>query len=170
MRWGAAARRESAPTFLPGERSLASAGAADGSRLVASRDALHLVAADPDRGRRIPWEVVERAEWEATTSTFRLSEVGEWDGERPVHVFVLGDDARSLLEVVRERVTASIVLQRHVPVSGGNVRVVARRAPHGDAPLTWIYEYDAGVDPTDPAVRAAAAEALTRAMGDVGAR
>lgn len=170
MRWGAGGRRTSVPTFRRGERALASAGAADGSRLVASRDALHLVAAGSGPGRRIPWEDVERAEWEATTSTFRLSEVGEWDAERPVHMFVLGDDARSLLEVVRERVTASIVLQRHVPVTGGNVRVVARRAPHGDAPLTWIYEYDAGVDPTDPSVRAAAAEALARAMDDVGAR
>jgi hypothetical protein len=32
----------------------------------------------------------------------------------------------------------------------------------------WVYEYDEGVDPDDPAVRSAAREALELARRDVG--
>ncbi len=52
---------------------------------------------------------------------------------------------------MRERVTASVVLQRHVPLTGRRgLRVIARRAPRGDRPLAWFYEYDEGVDPDGP--------------------
>ena len=62
-----------------------------------------------------------------------------------------------LLQLVRERVTATVVLQRHVPIAGRRgLRVIARRAPGGDRAVTWVYEFDEGVDPADPAVRAAA--------------
>ena len=48
------------------------------------------------------------------------------------------------------------------------LRVIARRAPRGDQPVRWIYEFDAGIDPADPAVRAAADEALALAQTEVG--
>ncbi|GAA3673297.1 hypothetical protein GCM10022237_36200 [Nocardioides ginsengisoli] len=79
------------------------------------------------------------------------------------------DDAGRLLQLVRERVTASIVVQRHVPVTGRrSVRILARRAPgtHGD--LAWFVEYDEGLDPADPAVDAVVQEALAAARADVG--
>ena len=63
---------------------------------------------------RIPWEQVEAADWDRDTDTFRLSEVGSWGDRRPVHTATLPEPGR-LLELVRERVTASVVLQRHVP-------------------------------------------------------
>ena len=79
------------------------------------------------------------------------------------------DEPGDLLELVRERVTATIVLQRHVPVTDRRgLRVVGRRAPVGDAPVEWVFEYDDGVDPDDPAVRAAAAAALAQARADTG--
>ena len=79
------------------------------------------------------------------------------------------DEPGRLLELVRERVTASIVLQRHVPVDGRRgLRVIARRAPRGDRPLAWFYEYDEGVDPDDPEVQRAATEALAAARDEVG--
>ena len=34
--------------------------------------------------------------------------------------------------------------------------------------VTWIYEYDAGIDPADPDVRAAAEAALAQARDEVG--
>ena len=40
--------------------------------------------------------------------------------------------------------------------------MIGRRAPRGDAPIEWFYEYDEGVDPDDPTVRAAALDALRR--------
>ena len=61
------------------------------------------------------------------------------------------------------------MLQRHVPLAGRRgLRVIARRAPRGDRPLAWFYEYDEGVDPDDPAVRAAAEAALAAARDEVG--
>jgi hypothetical protein len=78
-------------------------------------------------------------------------------------------DADRLLQLVRERVTASVLLTRHVPITGRRgVRVVARRAPSGRSGVTWVYEYDAGVEPDDPFVQAAAETALAAAQADLG--
>ena len=79
------------------------------------------------------------------------------------------DEPGRLLELVHERVTASVVLQRHVRLGRGRgLRVIARRAPSGAGGVQWVYEYDEGVDPDDPAVRTAAREALEVAQRDVG--
>ncbi|WP_460835795.1 hypothetical protein [Nocardioides hungaricus] len=155
-----------------GERLLADA-AAEGAHLGGTRDALYVVrplgtALALEETLRIPWEDVQAADWDADASTLRVSEVGTWGEQRPEHAFTLPEPGR-LLELVRERVTASVVLQRHVPIRGRQgVRVIARRAPRGDQPVRWIYEYDAGVDPADPAVQHAAEEALAAAQAEVG--
>jgi len=157
-------RRRTKPSVdvAAGEKVLAWAESADGEVLAGTRDALYV------GDRRIPWEEVEAAEWDRDTSTFRVSEVGRWGETRVEHDLVI-EEPRKLLELVRERVTASIVLQRHVPLDGGRgLRVIARRAPHGDRPLAWFYEYDEGVDPDDPEVHRAATEALTAARDEVG--
>ena len=116
----------------------------------------------------MPWEQVEAADWDRDTDTFRLSEVGTWGEQRPVHTATLADPGR-LLELVRERVTASVVLQRHVTVSGRRgLRVIARRAPSGSGGVEWVYEYDEGVDPDDPAVREVARATLEAMRREVG--
>ena len=144
-----------------GERLLAWATTAQGP-VGGTRDALYL----PDA--RVPWERVQATDWDRETSVLRVSEVGSWGAVRPEHVLDVEEPGR-LLELVRERVTASVVLQRHVPLEGRRgVRVIARRAPSGNQPVQWIYEYDEGVDPADPVVQAAAAEALEAARADVG--
>lgn len=156
-----------------GEKLLADAVAED-ARLGGTRDALYVVRSlGSDRLAleetvRIPWEEVQAADWDQDSGTLRISEVGSWGEERPQHVFTVEEPGR-LLELVRERVTASVVLQRQVPINGRRgVRVIARRAPRGDQPITWLYEYDEGIDPDDPAVRAAAEEALATAQAEVG--
>jgi len=150
-----------------GEKVLAAATAADGTVLAGTRDAFY-VGADDGKPRRVPWEQVEAADWDRDAETFRLSEVGTWGEQRPVHSVTLAEPGR-LLELVRERVTASVVIQRHVVVAGRlGLRVIARRAPGGDSPIEWVYEYDEGVDPADPRVVAAAGEALRLARRDVG--
>ena len=166
-------RRRTPVRVERGERLLADAAATQ-AHLGGTRDALYVVrrrgtgALALDETVRIPWEEVEAADWDAETSTLRVSEVGSWGVERPVHVFTIPEPGH-LLELVRERVTASVVLQRHVPVRGRRgVRIVARRAPRGDRPITWFYEYDEGIDPGDPDVRRAAEEALAAARVDVG--
>lgn len=149
-------------TVAPGERVLAWATDAEGRSVGATREALYVP------GARIPWQLVEAADWDSDSATLRVSEVGSWGAVRPEHRLVLDAPGR-LLQLIRERVTASVVLQRHVSVSGRRgLRVIARRAPSNSEDLTWLYEYDEGVDPTDPAVRLAAAQALAAARVELG--
>jgi len=167
-------RRERPPIRVErGERLLADAAAAEG-HLGGTRDALYLVRSraggsfELSETVRIPWEEVEAADWDQDTSVLRVTEVGSWGEVRPAHRFTI-EEPGQLLVLVRERVTASIVLQRHVPIDGRRgVRVIARRAPRGDRPVQWVYEYDEGVDPDDPEVRRLAGEALEAAQQEVG--
>ena len=70
---------------------------------------------------------------------------------------------------MRDRVTASVVLQRRVVVRDRlGLVVVARRAPNGSGDLTWAYELDAGLDPDDPVVRSAAEAGLRSAAEELG--
>lgn len=160
--------------MAPGEKVLAWAetgSVADTSTsgaVAGTRDALYLSLVEPGETIRIPWERVEAADWDLDTSILRVSEVGSWGEVRPEHLLTIEEPGR-LLELVRERVTASVVLQRHVALEGRRgVRVIARRAPRGDQPLQWVYEYDEGIDPDAPSVRAAAEEALAAARDEVG--
>lgn len=144
-----------------GERLLAWGTTPDGVVVGGTRDALYLPL-------RVPWEQVEAADWDNETSELRVSEVGAWGEIRREHRFAIDEPGR-LLELIRERVTASVVLQRHVPITGRlGLRVIARRPPSLTAEITWVYEFDDGIDPDDPAVRLAAAEALAAARGEVG--
>ncbi len=160
-------RRERPPVELaPGERALAWAVVDDGGWVVGTRDALYVPAG------RVPWEQVEAADWDDEHERLRVTEVGTWGEQRPQHLLTLttkGADTHRLLQLVRERVTASVLLSRHVAVVGRKgVRVIARRAPAGTTPVLWLFEYDPGIDPDDPVVRAAAETALDAARSDVG--
>lgn len=147
-----------------GERLLAWATTDDGSVVGGTRDALYL----PDR---LPWEQVESAGWNRDSSTLRVSEVGSWGTPRRQHHLALDEADRvdRLLRLVNERVTASVVLQRHVALDGRRgVRVIARRAPGRHDEPAWVYEFDEGIDPADPDVRRAAAEAMAAAREELG--
>ena len=167
-------RRERPPIRVErGERLLADTAAAEG-HLGGTRDALYLLRTregssfELSETVRIPWEEIEAADWDADSSVLRVTEVGSWGEQRAEHRFTIEEPGR-LLELVRERVTASIVLQRHVPVDGRRgLRVIARRAPRGDQAVQWVYEFDEGVDPDDSEVQRVAREALAVAMRDVG--
>lgn len=154
----------SGPTVevAPGERVLATCSTTDGQVLAGTRDALYLA------GERIAWEQVEAADWNRDDEQFRVSLVGAWGQPRVEHTLPISDPGR-LLELVRERVTASVVLQRHVALKGRRgVRVIGRRAPRGTGEIEWFYEYDEGIDPADPEVHQAATQALAEARADVG--
>ncbi|HWJ81621.1 MAG TPA: hypothetical protein VNS55_05220 [Nocardioides sp.] len=147
------------------ERRLATASGPDGE-VSGSRDALFLPG--DDTPVRLPWEQVAHADWDAEEGTLTVVELAPWGEAQPRHRHRLEDPSR-LLQLVRERVTASIVVQRPVPVRPRRqARVVGRRAPSGHGPIVWLVEYDAGLDPADPAVREAVGAALERARADVG--
>ena len=148
-----------------GERVLAGTATRDGSWLLGTRAALVITGSNQTR---IPWQHVERADWARDEARLRVNEVGEFGKVRPEYSFEI-DDPGLLLELIRERVTASVVLQHHVAVSGKKgLFVVARRAPRGDGEITWAYEFDPGVDPDDPAVMTAAQRGLDAAAEELG--
>lgn len=154
-------------------RALAAAETVDGTWLVGTRAELVLIApaaGGPDPVEtRIPWERVEDADWNRDESRLRISEVGRFGEPRPAYTFSLSEvEPTALLQLIRERVTASVVLQRGQVVSGKRgFKVVGRRSPVG-GPISWMFEYDEGVDPDDPAVIEAADALLRRARDDVG--
>ncbi len=117
---------------------------------------------------RLAWEQIASADWDQESSTLRVVEVGRFGEPTPVHAVELADAGR-LLQLVRERVTASIVVQRHAPVAARrSVRILGRRAPSGRGEIAWFIEYDDGLDPLDPAVDAVVQRALAGARADVG--
>ena len=146
----------------PGERVLAWA---ESERwLLGTRAALYLVG--QDEVERIAWESVESARWDRESGLFHLTSRADWGDVKPslaAHV----DDADRLLQLVRERVTASIVMQRRVPVFGTHgFTIHARRPPTGGA-VAWFVEYDAGVRPDDPDVAARVAAGLADAQAEL---
>jgi hypothetical protein len=149
-----------------GERILAWTASSDDTWLVATRTELHLVR--PPEVETIPWDEIERADWDRDTDRLRVTEVGTFGVTRRVHETTLVQPG-NLLAVIRERVTATVLLQRRAEVPGkGGLTVIARRPPEG-GPLRWLYEFDPGVDPEDPAVRKVAEAALRAAAAEVGA-
>ena len=156
-----------AAASLPrGDKVLAGCRTRDGRWLLGTRDGLLLP--DGEGQVRIPWQQVERADWDRDEDRLRVLGVGRFGEVRPEFTYPI-DDPGLLLELVRERVTASVVLQRHVPVHGKRgLFVIARRAPRGGGEITWAYEFETGVDPDDPEVMAAAERGLAAAAGELG--
>lgn len=116
---------------------------------------------------RLPWESVQAADWSQDASTLTVTEVGSYGDQRAAFVFTLQNPVL-LLQLIRERVTASVVLQRGYLIEGKRgFKVIGRRSPAG-GPISWMHEFDLGIDPDLPEVREAAAEALVRARADVG--
>jgi hypothetical protein len=175
-----------AASLARGEKVLAGARATDGTWLLGTREALLVVpspvessAVEPSSvvepppvvapvETRIPWEQVERADWDREEDRLVVSEVGEFGRVRPQHAFNVPDPGL-FLELVRERVTASVVLQRRVVTAGKRgLMVIGRRPPVGDGEVSWAYQFDAGVDPEDPEVMALAEAGLRAAKAELG--
>ena len=149
----------------PGEGELARAESVEGL-VVGTRDALYVPTSVGHV--RVPWERVKAATWEQETEVLHVREVADWGESVPSYALTIAEPGR-LLELVRERVTSSVMLQRHVAVDGPRgVRVIARRAPSGDRSVAWLVEYDEGIDPADPHVASATEAALTAAREEVG--
>lgn len=149
-----------------GERVLAWATDGAGQWYVGTARALLL--SSPTESRRLPWESIERAEWNGDTAQLEVVELAEFGQRKPAHRAALQEPQR-LLQLVRERITASIVVSVYVPVEGGRgIAVVARRAPHTSEPLTWTCVVDPGLDEGSPSVRAAFERGLAEARAEIG--
>ena len=118
---------------------------------------------------RLPWHLVDKAVWRDGRLTVTAAE-DTGDGVLaelpPVSVAIAVP--RDLPQTVRVRVQRAIAYTRHSPLPGatGGVRVVGRRVAGRDG-LTWQRVYDPGVDPDDPAVRAATEQLLAQARAEI---
>lgn len=127
------------------ERRLAWGLADDGTPLVATPLALCLGE------ERLPWTSVERISWVPDVLT--VVEVAEVEGTGRTRAFVLTEESR-LAEIVRARVTSSVVWsERRALGNGRHVRVVGRRVPGQDA-LLWQAVWESDVDAADLRLRA----------------
>ncbi|QYJ05506.1 hypothetical protein KUV85_07465 [Nocardioides panacisoli] len=160
MRWPG--RTRPAVDVARGERLLASAERTDGAGAVGgTRDALYL----PER---VAWEQVATAEWDRDEEVLRVVVLAEFGSPQPTHDIGLHDPDR-LLQLVRERVSASFVVQRFVEVAGGRgARILARRPPAGGE-IRWLVEYDDGLDPAAPGVAAVVEPAVAATRAEIAA-
>lgn len=145
---------------------LAYAETSDGSWLAGSRDALFVIPVE-DAPVRVPWQEVQRGDWDTDERTLTVERVEDWGHPTVSWTFVL-EEPGAVLVLLRERVTASVVLQRRVLVRGSKGLTVAARRPPAGGPISWSYQFDRGVDPNDPGVMDQAEAALREAQESLG--
>jgi hypothetical protein len=137
---------------VPPDRALTYAAGPDGY-VIATDRALYM------GGARLPWFQVDRAMWDEEGLT-----VVTTDGRS--HRALLPEPGR-IPEAVRERVTASIVVNQYAPLDArGGVLLVARKTDEDQ--LVWEFVFDPGLDPTDPGLRALAEQALEETRRSFG--
>ena len=175
MAWGrgrgSAARPADDPALVDrvraGERVLAAAWAggrdpAEAEAVAGTARALYL----PD-DVVLDWNQIDQASWNVDESTLDLVTL-PIDGPARAYQVRLADPGR-LPELVRERVTSSIVVNQKVSLEGhrGGAKIIARRLPGVDD-LDWIVLYDRGIDGDDPDVTEQIRHAVAVLRRDLG--
>ncbi|WP_460664167.1 hypothetical protein [Kribbella swartbergensis] len=151
------------------EDILAAVQLTDGTWVAGTRAAVYLPTDTPGSVRRVGWEQIERAGWDSEASVMHIYETTDFG--TPLRATELKiDDPGRFGQLLRERVDASIVVQRHVPLAGKRgVRIVGRRNPADtDAPVTWNFVLDKGLEPTQPGLVDAAEAALKTVRDEFG--
>jgi hypothetical protein len=151
------------------EDILAAVQLADEHWVAGTRAAVYLPTDAPDAVRRVGWEKIERAGWDSEASVLTIFETTDFG--TPLRTTELKvDDPGRFGQLLRERVDASIVVQRHVRLAGKRgVRIVGRRNPAGtDAAVTWNFVLDKGLEPDQPGVLDAAEAALKQVRDEFG--
>ncbi|TCO35578.1 hypothetical protein EV652_101460 [Kribbella steppae] len=151
------------------EDILAAVQLTDGHWVAGTRAAVYLPTDSPDAVRRVGWEQIERAGWDSEASLMHIYETTAFGTPLRATELKVEDPGR-FGQLLRERVDASIVVQRHVPLSGKRgVRVVGRRNPADtDAPVAWNVVLDKGLEPDQPGVVDAAEAALKSVREEFG--
>jgi hypothetical protein len=110
--------------------------------------------------QRIPWQEIAKATWEQPWLTI-ITVQGE---QTKIHLDPFGE----MPPMVRDRVTASVVIRERVPLDiGGSVVCIGRREPLGDA-ISWVLEFDSEESAKDPEVRESADRALVELRSTLG--
>lgn len=144
-----------------GERVLATASGPDGDTVATT---FRLVPAG-DLASGVEWNMIERASWDGEESVLDVVEVPDASGRKRRRRLAISRPGR-LVDVVREQVTASVVISRHITVEGRRgVWVTGRRSRHGD--IAWSVVLDSGIDIADASTRARVDAAVVLVRGEV---
>ena len=148
-------------TAPPGEKVLAWAQGRGGI-VIATDKALHLPETATVSGR-IAWHLVDRAAWRDPNLELALhATVGA-----PLQSFrVELTEPGKLPQVVRERVTGSVVTSIDVDLPGGAARIAARRTETND--IRWSVTPLDGADLSDAASREAATAVIAQLRDSLG--
>jgi hypothetical protein len=151
------------------EDILAAVQLADGHWVAGGRAAVYLPTDSTEAVRRVGWEKIERAGWDSEASVLHVYETTSFGTPLRVTELKVEDPGR-FGQLLRERVDASILLQRHVPLAGKKgVRIVGRRNPaESDAPVSWNFVLDKGLEPDQPGLVDRAEEALRAVRDEFG--
>jgi hypothetical protein len=112
-------------------------------------------------GDRLPWHRIAKAQWREPVLEIIV-------GDQPPTVLRLAmDDARDLPQAVHACVTESVIVSERLDLGDDRgALAAARRTDTGD--VAWLVVFDAGLDPTDPALRARADAALADLRSALG--
>jgi hypothetical protein len=155
-RFAARAEARAHAPLQPGERLLAVARAAGGGLAVATDRALH--HQDRRSWVRLGWEQVDQARWNDQRNVLALTSLTP---AAAAHILLRLDCPWGLPAVASERVSWARLVDQRVWLNGrAGARIIARRAS-GQPSVTWLVILDHGLDPADPAVKAAVESALT---------
>jgi hypothetical protein len=151
----------SEPTLRRGERPLAHGNldAAEGESAVATAKALYV------HGRVIPWDQILKATWEEPWLTLNISDEA-YRGSEQMRLQL--QDSRKFLDVVRDRITASVIVTDRRTLPGGAVATFAARRRSQDGSVHWTVVFDGSPDTSDPQLRAEAESVLADLRGSLG--
>lgn len=156
------------------QHALASAKDGSGRWWVATHDALFVPAGTSAPSRQVPWEEIDKAEWDRDSARFTLLLVG---APAPVHTRF--ESADELLAVLRERVTTSVVAVRTIPLDDAAVvakvggvlpgdAIVTVRRRSADRSLFTQVAFSEPLDPSLPEVRVAGETTAAMARSELG--
>ena len=112
-------------------------------------------------GDRLPWHRITRAQWQEP-----ILEVVTADAP-PQHLRITLVDVRDLPHAIHACVTESVVVSERLDLGEGRgALAAARRTDTGE--IAWSVVFDPGLDPADPALRAAADAALADLRAALG--
>lgn len=133
----------------------------ESSFVVATSAALY----DQRSHARYPWIDVIKGTWEQPNLHLTMAR-----GNGSQRVLLRVDQPNDLPAAVRDRVTDTVVVSEHAELGeGAGAQFVARREPGGGVEdIRWSVVFDSGLDPGDPALRAAADRALRELRSSLG--
>lgn len=141
-----------------GSNVLVEVTTSSGSIVTATRKSLNI--SDPDVS--LPWYSVVSAVWEAPVLKVLATHEG-----KPLKLDLEIPNPKRLPEVVRERVTDSVIITEHRTLPAGvGATFVARRHPNDE--VAWSVVFDSGVDSADPVLQEQAGELLTELRSTLG--